>query len=140
MGFKGNFEHTLDDRGRVALPAKYRDQFGSRAVLTMSPDGCVQVFTAEGFDRMSEDVAKESPKTLAGRRARRLFDGQAFDAELDRQGRILIPAKFRERAHLNGAVVIVGCTEWLEIWEPSAWEAELQAAVAASSSEQGPEG
>lgn len=140
MGFRGNFEHTLDDRGRVALPAKYRDQFGTKAVLTMSPDGCVQVFTKEGFDRMSEDVRKDSPKTLAGRRARRIFDGQSFDAELDRQGRILIPAKFREMARLNGAVVIVGCGEWLEIWEPSAWEAELRAAMAASSSEQGPEG
>ena len=140
MPFRGIFEHTLDDRGRVAIPARYRHEFGAGAVLTLGDEGCIEVYTPAGFDEMSERVAAEPATTRLGRRWRRRFDAQSFDTELDRQGRILVPAKFREIAGLNGAVVIAGRHECLEIWSPDSWERELQQAMAASSSEQGPQG
>lgn len=136
MSFRGIYEHTLDDRGRVALPARYRHEFAEGGVATMSPDGCVQVFTAEGFDSRSAKGASESELTLLGRRMRRQFDSHSFDVDLDRQGRILVPVKFRESAGLDGPVVIAGARECLEIWNPQRWEKELEASTEASSSGQ----
>jgi MraZ protein len=137
MPFRGTFEYTLDDRGRVAIPAKYRDEFPNNlAVITPSKDGCLRVYPEAAFQEMSEANAQASATTVAGRRARRAFDALAFDAELDRQGRILIPARLREQASLNGAVVIVGTRECLEIWNPELWEPELERAEAESSGEQ----
>lgn len=137
MSFRGTFEYTLDDRGRVAIPAKYRAEFPNNlAVITPLKDGCLRVYPEAAFQQMSEAFAETSATTVAGRRARRAFDAQAFDAELDRQGRILIPARLREQASLNGAVVVAGNRECLEIWNPELWERELERAEAESSEEQ----
>ncbi len=135
MAFRGTYEHTLDDRGRVALPARYRHEFIDGAVLTLGPEGCIEVYTPVGFNDMSDSVAAEPATTTYGRRSRRRFDAQSFDTELDRQGRILIPARFRETAGINGGVIIAGRRECLEIWNPQRWERELQEATAGSSSE-----
>jgi MraZ protein len=137
MAFRGIFEHTLDDKGRVAIPARYRQEFALGAVLTLGDAGSIEVYTPAGFTEMSDRVAAEPATTRLGRRSRRRFDAQSFDTELDRQGRILIPAKFRETAGVNGAVIIAGRRECLEIWNPERWERELEEAMAASSTEQG---
>lgn len=137
MSFRGTFEYSLDDRGRVAIPAKYRAEFpNNTAVITPAPEGCLRVYPEAAFQEMSEAFAETSAKTVAGRRLRRAFDAQAFDAELDRQGRILIPARLREQASLNGTVVVAGNRECLEIWNPDAWERELERAEAESPEEQ----
>ena len=137
MAFRGSYEHTLDDRGRVALPARYRHEFAEGVVLTLGEDGCIEVYTPGGFADMSDLAAADPATTLHGRRSRRRFDAQSWDTELDRQGRILIPAKFREAAALEGPLVIAGRRECLEIWSPQRWERELREATAASSA--GPE-
>jgi MraZ protein len=140
MPFRGSFEHTLDDRGRVAVPAKYRSEFPNNlAVITPAPEGCLRVFPEAAFQQMSEDLASTPATTREGRRLRRLFDARAFDAELDRQGRILIPARLRDAAGLDGAVVVAGNRECLEIWNPQRFERELAEAEAASPEEQRPE-
>jgi len=136
MPFRGPYEHTLDERGRLALPARYRHEFTDGVVLTLGPEGCIEVYTPAGFHGMSDLVASEPATTLEGRRARRRFDAQSWDTELDRQGRILIPAKFRQWAALEGAVLIAGRRECLEIWNPQRWERELQAAAAGPSTGQ----
>ncbi len=74
---------------------------------------------------MSIEIASLPATSLVGRRSRRHFDAQSFDSDLDRHGRILIPARFREHANLNGRVVIAGRRECLEIWNPDAWNQEL---------------
>lgn len=129
MAFRGIYEHTLDDRGRVALPARYRQDFLAGAILTLGPEGCVEVYTPEGFQHMSDEFAAAPATTLRGRRVRRAFDAQSYDAELDRQGRILVPQRFRQIAALNGAVTIVGRRECLEIWNPERWAAESSTAM-----------
>jgi MraZ protein len=140
MPFRGSFEHTLDDRGRVAIPAKYRDQFPNNlAVITPSPEGCLRVFPEVAFQKMSEELASTPATTVEGRRLRRMFDATAFDAELDRQGRILISARLRQHAGLDGTVVVAGNRECLEIWEPGRWERELEQAEANSPEAQGHE-
>ena len=140
MAFRGIYEHTLDDRGRVAVPARYRQEFAAGAVLTVGPEGCIEVYTQTGFDTMSDEFASEPATTPSGRRARRRFDAHSFDTDLDRQGRILVPARFRDVVGLDGPVIIAGRRECLEIWSPARWERELQESTAASSSEQGPAG
>jgi MraZ protein len=137
MSFRGSFEYSLDDRGRVAIPAKYRVEFPNNlAVITPSPEGCLRIFPEGAFQEMSEAFAATSATTVNGRRLRRAFDANAFDAELDRQGRILIPARLRERAGLTGTVVVAGNRECLELWNPEAWERELERAEAESPEEQ----
>ncbi len=127
-GFRGLYDHTVDDRGRVAIPARYRQEFLTGAVVSMSREGSVQVYTATGFDEKSSREASIPDTIQSGRRSRRRFDALSFDAELDRQGRILLPQRFREAAGLQGPVVIAGCRECLEIWSPDKWDSELQAA------------
>ncbi len=132
MAFRGTHEHTVDDRGRVALPARYRHELAEGIVLTVGPEGCIEIYTTSGFAEMSDLVAAEPSTTLAGRQSRRRFDSQSWDAELDGQGRILIPARFREAAGLQGPVIIAGRRECLEIWSPEGWRRELQAATSSS--------
>ncbi len=126
MAFRGTYEHTVDDRGRVAIPARYRHEFAEGLVLTRSPDGCVEIYTPDGYDEMSNLVTAEPATHLKGRRLRRRVFGRSWDAELDRQGRILIPAQLREAAQLNGAVIVYGRDECLEVWNRDRWEKELE--------------
>jgi MraZ protein len=136
--FWGEYEFTLDDRGRLSVPADFRHAFADGAMLTMNPDGCIECYTKAGYREMAKDVAEKPRTTSEGRQARRDFYGQSFGAELDRQGRILIPPKLRQKADVQGPVLIQGNLECLEIWNPE--RRKRQDAKAASSSEQASEG
>ena len=135
MAFRGTYEHTVDDRGRVAIPARYRHEFAEGVVLTLSPEGCLEVYTPPGFDEMANLVTAEPATHLKGRRLRRGFFARSWDAELDRQGRILIPAQLRETALLNGAVIINGRRECLEVWSRDRWDEEMKQVQAAYAAE-----
>lgn len=137
VDFRGRYEHTVDDRGRVSLPARYRNEFVNGAIVQIGPDGCIDVYTEEGFQEVAKHVV-EPPTTSEGRRARRVHYYESYDTELDRQGRILIPPRLRQMAAVNGAVIIAGRKECLEIWNPERLERVLNA-EAASSTEQAPE-
>ena len=139
VDFRGKYEHTIDDRGRVSLPARYRNEFANGIVLLVSEDGCIEVYTEAGFNEVASHTAVKPPTTREGRRARRGFYSDSYDTELDRQGRILIPPLLRQQAAVDGGVVIAGRKECLEIWNPRRLERVLQAARAASSAEQAPE-
>ena len=137
VDFRGRYEHTVDDRGRVSLPARYRNEFRGGVIVQMGADGCIDVYTEEGFQEVASHVV-EPPTTSDGRRARRVHYSDSFDTELDRQGRILIPPRLRQAAAVNGAVIITGRKECLEIWNPDRLE-EVMNAAAASPTEQAPE-
>ena len=124
MAFRGTFDHSLDNRGRMAVPARYRDVFAEGGVITQSADGCLELYTADEFDRTAEDLTRESASHQRGRRLRRALYGRSTEVELDGQGRILIPARFRESAQLAGQAVLLGRRECLEIWSPDVWESE----------------
>jgi len=122
--FWGIFDLTLDDRGRVAVPARYRHLFERGAMLVQGLDGQVELWTVEGYKTSSLEFTEESMTTAEGRRLRRQRYAPAWDVELDRQGRVLVPAKLREKAALDGAVIVSGRGECLEIWNPQRWQAE----------------
>ena len=133
--FWGEYEFTLDDRGRVSVPADFRHFFAEGAMLTMNRDGCVELYTKEGHREMVKDVASKPRTTPEGRRARSEFYGQSFGAELDRQGRVLIPQKLRQKADLRGPVLIEGNLECFLIWNPerkALYDAQTSAAEQAS--------
>ena len=124
MVFRGTWEYTIDDRGRVPLPARYREAFADGLVLREGLDGCLEVYTQEGYERWAQFVESRGPHQLRARRIRRGVFGRSFDAELDAQGRVLIPARCSQHADLEGPIIIVGSGECLEIWNRQRWEAE----------------
>ena len=99
MAFRGNFEYQLDDRNRVALPPKFREAFANGAVLVPGLDGCIEVYTNEGFDAEADNVVGRVPAySAAGRQLRRAFYASSFDVQRDAQGRLLVPAKLLAHA------------------------------------------
>jgi MraZ protein len=116
--FAGRFEYTMDDRGRVPVPPRYRNAFAEEAWLNEGPDSCLRLFTAESFQREADLYTSKPSTEREGREDRRDFFANCMSVELDRQGRILIPGPMRSAAGLENAVIVAGTGEWLEIWEP----------------------
>lgn len=124
--FLGRYDYAMDDRGRVPLPPRYRDLFARGVVISQgSPDPCLRVYTTEGFEGQAALYATEPATRRAGRIARHAFFSRSFPVELDKQGRILIPAALRSYATLESNVVVVGAGEWLEIWSPDRFVDEM---------------
>jgi len=124
MVFRGTFEYAIDGRGRLPIPVRYRDAFADGVILVQGLEGCVEVYTPSGYDAWASFLTKEKPNRQRGRRLRRRFFGGSMDAELDRQGRLLVPPLLRQHAGLSGTVLMIGRDECLEIWSPDRWEAE----------------
>lgn len=119
--FTGEYRHTLDDKGRLAVPARFRAQLDEGAVVSRWIDGCLAIHTRAGWEALSDKIAA-LPITDASSRlfGRSIFAG-ATDATLDRQGRLLLPAFLREGVGLAGEAVIVGARDHAEIWAPTTW-------------------
>jgi len=127
--FLGRFDYAMDDRGRVPIPPRYRDLFAHGAMLNQGPDPCLRLFTIESFQQQAALYTREPAIERSGRMTRHAFFANSFSVELDRQGRILIPAPLRTYARLEGSVVVSGAGEWLELWNPESFEAEMAAAA-----------
>lgn len=126
MLFLGTFDYAMDERGRLPLPPRYRDAFRDGVVLSQgSPDRCLRVYTEAAFTALASEYTAESAMRRAGRDLRSMFFSRSVHAELDKQNRILIPAPLREYAGLSAKVAVVGAGEYLEIWSPASYEAEM---------------
>jgi MraZ protein len=123
MVFRGTFEYTVDNRGRIPIPARYRAIFNEGVVLVDAADGCVEVYPPAAYEQQAGFLIELRPTQKKARLLRRGFFGRSFDGELDGQGRVLLPPRLRQRADLNGGVLIVGRGECLEIWNPKRWAA-----------------
>jgi MraZ protein len=147
--FLGEFDHSVDSKGRIAIPARFRSKIAHGAVLTRGVDPCLYVYPMETWEQKAAtlDTTISDPNQL--RYVERHFFGGAFELELDAQGRIVLPARFRAYAGLNGAngahgrngerggngegrtngvsveALVIGARERFEIWSPSRWEAYL---------------
>jgi MraZ protein len=120
--FFGQYEHTIDDKGRLTIPSRYRDLLQDGAYITQGFDQNLMVLTATTFDRVSNRVSQMSMTDPTARQLRRLIFSNADRVEVDRAGRILIPQFLRASAQLDGAAVMVGVGEYIEIWSPSRWQ------------------
>ena len=141
--FLGEYQHTVDDKGRVVLPSKFRDQLARGCVITKGQERCLFVFPE---DRWEQEVEKVMQLPRTDRRARnyaRSFFAGASDQKPDRQGRIVIPAGLRDYAGLDKDVTVVGVADRVEIWSSDSWaensvEADdLYAGIEETLSEQG---
>jgi MraZ protein len=123
--FLGRYDYAMDDRGRVPVPPRYRDLLARGAMLNQGPDPCLRLFTQESFDNQAQLYTSLPSIQREGRMTRLAFFSNSFSVELDKQGRILIPAPLRTYARLEGNVVISGAGEWLGIWNPEQFEVEM---------------
>ena len=119
----GEYTHTIDAKGRVIVPAKFRTELGERFILTKGFDGCLYGYSLEEWKSIEEKI-KTLP-LITGKDARnftRFFFSSAIECELDSQGRILISQNLREFAMLQKEVVIIGVSSRIEIWSKQKWE------------------
>ncbi len=121
--FTGEYRHTVDDKGRMAVPAKFRVQLGGGAVVSRWLDACLAIHTQDGWAALAAKVAALPITDSNARRFSRLIFAGAAEVELDRQGRILLPAFLREQISLDGEAVVVGSRDHAEIWVPDTWAA-----------------
>jgi MraZ protein len=122
----GAHEHTVDDKNRLTLPAKFRQAFADGLVITRGLDGCLFAFRRADWDRLVESqLATLDTLSQEGRRLTRFFFSGASEAELDKQGRVMLPRELIEHAGLGRDVVVAGVNDRLEIWDRAAWRKEL---------------
>ncbi|ADG83014.1 MraZ protein [Thermincola ferriacetica] len=120
--FMGEFQHTIDAKGRVIIPAKFREGLGDKFIATKGLDNCLFLYPMEEW-RLLEQKMKSLPFTRADARAFvRFFFSGATECEVDKQGRILLPANLRSHARLDKEVVVIGVSTRVEIWSREEWE------------------
>ena len=123
----GSYEHTLDDKNRITLPAKFREAFASGVVLTRGMEDCLEAHGREVWEAtIAGRLADLDPLSGETRQIRRYVFAGGSDAELDKQGRLVIPPQLLEHAKLDREVVIAGVYDHLEIWDRAAWREHLR--------------
>ncbi len=115
IGFMGRFNHSVDAKGRVILPAKFREKLGDEFVMTVGLDGCLFVYPNEQWEVFAEQLSN-LPGTAEGREFQRYFYENAVSCEIDKQGRVLIPAALRAAAGLTKDIVFIDMNKRIEIW------------------------
>ena len=119
-GFVGRYEHSLDTKGRVILPAKFRGQFERGGYLTQNSEGCLALWTPGEFERQMEHMQERAGSSRADRNRARIWASNSAEVEIDRQGRMPIPAHLRTFAHLDAEVLVHGAIDRVELWNPAA--------------------
>jgi MraZ protein len=119
--FLGQYSHTIDDKGRLTIPAKFRDELESGVVITRGLDGCLWAYSRTEWDELSEKLRKLPSTNQAVRNYVRFVSSNAFDSIPDRQGRVLLPPELRDFAGIQNETVIIGVMNKLEIWNPEKW-------------------
>ena len=125
--FMGEFTHAIDDKGRLTIPAKFREELAYGAVITRGYDKHLVLYSAEAFKRVTARAETLSPTNPEHRALLRLTFSGASEAVPDRQGRILVPPYLREYAGLDSECVIVGVGHAIEVWSTEGWAQQLQA-------------
>ena len=123
----GTHSYQLDPKGRVSLPARFREAFADGAVLTLGQDGCLFCFPRAEWDERSREVRTLPLSDTQGRAYARMFFGKAEPVELDSQGRLLIPQRLRAESGIRREVVVLGVFDRMEVWDREAHERYEQA-------------
>lgn len=117
----GEYTHSIDDKNRISLPAKFRAEMGKKVVVTPGLDQCLWVFTLKEWKEIEEKLNQSSLLTADNRSFNRFMFAGAIEAEVDTIGRILIPDFLRDRANLKNKVVVIGVSSRVEIWNEKTW-------------------
>lgn len=118
--FIGEYNHTIDTKGRLIVPLKFREQLGETFVITKGNDGCLSIYTNEAWETFLEKITT-LPGNKNSRDFVRYFVSSAEVVETDKQGRILVPAGLREHAGLEKDIVLAGAIDKIEVWDKERW-------------------
>ena len=121
--FSGKYNHTLDAKGRVIVPAKFKKNLGDSFMLSLGMDGCLYLFTNERWEEFMEELSNLPASSADVRKMIRVFTANSAELEIDKQGRILIPPELRKKAGLKKEVVFIGVTHKIEVWDKDRYEA-----------------
>ena len=124
--FLGQFQHNLDDKGRLMIPARYRELLAAGAYITQGFDRCLMVMTDVHFRQVYDRINSMNPADTLTRLLRRLILSNAYPVEVDRVGRILVPQNLREFLGItNGELVVAGQGDYFEVWTPAEWQMQM---------------
>ena len=121
--FLGEYQHTLDAKGRVSLPRKFRDGTGGKLVVAKGLEHCLYVYPADGYREFLENLMSASDFNQNSRAVRRFFTAGATEVDIDSAGRVSLSPPLREFASLGKDVVVAGVGDHIEIWDADAWAA-----------------
>jgi len=119
--FMGEYNHTIDGKGRLIVPSRFREQLGDEFVVTAGLDGCLFVYPKEEWKQFEDKLHALPLSNPGARKFLRFFLASACSCDVDKQGRILLPAKLRELAALEKEVVLAGVGARIEIWDKARW-------------------
>lgn len=125
--FYGTHEHTIDEKNRLTLPAKWRDGLGGGVVLVRGIDGTVDVYPRRSWEASVERITALDSLTREAREMKRYVFAGAAIADLDKQGRVVVPPALAEHAGIGKDVIVAGVHDHIEIWDRSAWASQLSA-------------
>jgi MraZ protein len=124
LAFHGTFEHSLDAKNRLTIPAKFRAALAGKVFLVRGVDPCISVYPEQTYTGLTQAaLAGLNPFSPQARELKRMFYGNATDTELDSAGRVMLTPRQLEHARIGREVVITGAGDCLELWDRSAWEA-----------------
>lgn len=128
--FFGSYEHSLDIKGRVILPARFRPHFGVQAYVTQYQEGCLALWTSDEFEQQMAEQERLQQLGRTERNLARVWASASAEVDIDRQGRFAIPGKLREFAHLESEspVLVNGALNRVELWNPAEWERRVRPA------------
>lgn len=120
----GEFNHSIDEKGRLIIPAKLRDDLGENFVICNGLEGCLFVYSQEEWNKFVTELEALPRMSKDARIYKRYFFGSASEGTFDKQGRVLVPPPLRKTANLEKDVVLVGVQDHVEIWDKARWEDE----------------
>jgi MraZ protein len=125
--FIGEFLYRVDEKGRVPIPPKFRSEEVKKDGLILCPgqEKCITVYPPSEYNRLADSLTSGSIIPSKQRKLNRAVFATAFNAELDGQGRIIVPAKLRQYAAIGEAVVVAGANKYIELWDKEQWESEI---------------
>jgi MraZ protein len=126
--FLGEYEYKVDNKGRVPLPPKFRQELTGELVLTKGLEKCIAIYTAEEWHKIADTLSAKALPSSKVRTMNRAMFGTAFSLSLDGQGRIALPATLRNRVEIGNTAFVVGANNCVEIWNPGLWKTEKAAA------------
>ena len=123
--FLGQFQHNLDDKGRLMIPARFRELLAAGAFITQGFDRCLMVMTDTYFRQVYDRISAMNLADPMARLLRRLILSNAYPVEVDKVGRILLPQNLRQSILLEGEAILAGQGDYFEVWNPAEWNAQM---------------
>ena len=123
--FLGQFQHNLDDKGRLMIPARFRELLEGGAFITQGFDKCLMVMTETHFKQVYDRIEAMNLADPGTRSLRRLLLSNAYPVEVDKVGRILVPQNLRTFLQIEGEVIVAGQGEYFEVWKPAEWNVQM---------------